>query len=291
MKKVLAAIVAMILVTFTANRSFAEDRRNDLIYKDQPAQNDTEVKRTSSQDKNGKVVGLAIYMKDGSVTRHTYRKDGTLERSHSVFSNGRAKEDFNYEADGKTVSNRKHWNQDGSKDWESERLADGTVEVKHYYQDGKIRSLDRGHPNGAINNITYRKDGSKWYGRERQAGQTGRGVSLYFAKDGKWLQRSNQGNGMLVVVHDAKNNELYRQTWISGIKSYLLTEIRQNTAGGGWRVIEVQGGKATEVKYFKKDGTLDRTEKAGNLSSPVAAEWLKELGADDPTQPIYHELR
>ncbi|MBX9691063.1 MAG: hypothetical protein K2Z81_01695 [Cyanobacteria bacterium] len=282
----------ILLLGLTNSVARAEDRLPNLQYVEEKGKGLLEVKRVTVTDKNGKLVAKVVHFRDGRVTREEFRTDGTLNFTHEVWGNGKVREHIDYDATGKTVTARKTYRIDGSLDWEASRKPDGNTLRKDYYPDGKLRNERELFDKNGFSDITYRKDGTKWYGSERKSGETGRGTSLYFAADGKTLKRSFSAGKMTVTVLDKNGTELYTQTWTSGIARYQMVSVKEPTTGGAWRVIHLQGKNVQSVDYYKADGTLDHSEQPGSLSSPVDASRLQELNPnDDPTIPILHVLR
>ena len=285
-------LAAVVILGVSATSLQAEDRVPGFKYTEEKGEGILELKRVTTHNKDGKLIAKAIHYRDGRVARKTFREDGTLAFEHENYGNGQTREHIEYDATGKTVTKRQTYRFDGSMDWEAERKPDGHTLRKDYYADGKLRSTRELFEKNGFSQISYRKDGSKWSGKERKSGQTGRGDDLYFAKDGKSLRRTTDGTKMTVVVYDKNGAELYTQTWLSGIARYQLSSVKEPTTGGGWRVINLQGGSITSVDYYKAAGTLDKSEQPSSLSTPVDAARLQELNpSDDPTIPIFRQLR
>jgi hypothetical protein len=244
------ASLALVLGLNVAPAS-AEDRVPGYNYVEEKGHGLFELKRVTVTDKDGVLKSTVIHYRDGRVLRNVFRKDGTQEFSHEVWKNGQQKEHIEYDATGKSVTSRKEWRIDGSLESEAVRKKDGNTLKKDYYPDGKLRKERELFEKGGFSDITYRKDGTKWYGSERKPGEAGRGTSLYFAPGGKSLRRKHDGTTMTVTVLDDKGNELYTQSWISGIARYQLTSVREPLAGGTWRVINLRGKNITSVDYYK----------------------------------------
>ncbi|MBY0550626.1 MAG: hypothetical protein K2W95_25330 [Candidatus Obscuribacterales bacterium] len=287
-----AGIAAFALALgFTASAS-AEDRVAGFTYVEEKGHGLLETKRVTVTDKDGVLKSKVIHYRDGRVLRDVFRKDGTQESSHEVWGNGQQKEHIEYDATGRSMTSRKKWHFDGSLESEAVRKKDGHTLLKEYYPNGKLRKERELFDKNGFSDVTYRKDGTKWYGSERKSGETGRGTSLYFAPGGKSLRRSYNGTVMTVTVLDDKGVELYTQTWISGIARYQLSSVKESLAGGAWRVVNMRGKDVQSVDYYKADGTLEKTELPAALSTPVDASRLQELNSnDDPTIPILRQLR
>lgn len=286
-----AACFAVATCGFVGATARAEDRIPGFTYIEQKGQNASELKRVTSNNAKGVLVAKAVYYTDGRIFREVFRPDGTLKFSHAVYGNGQQSEHINYDGTGKTVTDRKAWFFDGTLDWEATRKPDGNTLRKDYRADGTLRQVRELFEKNGFLETAYRKDGTKWYGSERKPGETGPGTKMYFAADGKTLKRTHQGTVMTVVVLDKAGKELYTQSWVSGVARYSLLSVSEPTANGGHRVISMLGKNVKEVKYFKADGTLERTENGNALSTPVDASRLGELALDDPTVPVIHQTR
>lgn len=287
-----AGFAAFALAIGFSSSVSAEDRVPGFTYVEEKGQGLLELKRVTVTDKDGVLKSKVIHYRDGRVLRDVFRKDGTQEFSHEVWGNGQQREHIEYDATGKSMTSRKKWNMDGTLESEAVRKKDGHTLLKEYYPTGKLRRERELFDKGGFSDVTYRKDGTKWYGSERKSGETGRGTSLYFAPGGKTLRRSYNGTVMNVTVLDDKGVELYTQTWLSGVARYQLSSVKEPLTGGAWRVINVRGKDVSSVDYYKADGTLEKTEQPTALSTPVDSSRLQELNSkDDPTIPIFIQLR
>lgn len=286
-----AAFASLAMLCTTYGPASAEDRVPGYTYVEEKGHGPFEQKRVTVTDKDGVLKSKVIHYRDGYVRRDVFRPDGTRESSHDIWWNGRQREHIEYDATGKWMTSRTRWRSDGTLESKAEHTENSTL-LKEYYPDGKLRREREMSDKTCFSDVHYRKDGTKWYGSERKPNQTGRGTDLYFAPGGKSLRRNVDGTTMTVTVLDDKGNELYTQSWISGIARYQLTSVREPLAGGTWRVINLRGKNIISVDYYKADGTLEKTEQPAALSTPVDASRLQELNAnDDPTIPFLNTIR
>lgn len=278
---------SMVFGAFSIKNVSAEDRLPGYNYVEEKGQNFKESKRVKVFDPNGNLVGLDIFFRRGGNVRKVYRTDGTLKFSHEVYANGATREHIEYNKSGTFVTERQTYFPNGKIWWEATRKADGNTLRKDYHSDGTLRSIRELFDKNGFCDTTFRKDGSKWYGKERKSGMTGRGESFYHTADGKHsLRRIFDGSNMKVKVLDSKGNELYSQEWTRGGRNYSLESVKEPLVNGEYRVINVSQGAVIGVDYQDASGKVIKSEPPSSLSKPVDKSRLKELAPDDdPTVP------
>ena len=278
------SILVVLSLGFFSSNSFA-DTDPSFREVEKPGQTEFEMSRLEVFDGEGNLAGRTIYFKSGEQTEEIYREDGTLYLVFERYSNGNSKAGKKFDQSGKVLLQEKFYAESGDVFFESKRKRDGHYHQKWFSSDGNlVREVEYFSRNG-YSEIHYRKDGTKWHGISHPPDRTGRGINLYFSKDGKVLRRSFRGPEMIVVVSDDQGNELYRQHWLQGATRYHLQRVKESHANG-YRIVEISDGQIRTVGYHHQDGTLVKRESFENLSQPV--DWLRlhELSpSDDPSVP------
>lgn len=269
-------------------------------------------------------VETQIEYADGRMGYRYFRADGTLRESKETHPGGRVvREQILYAADGKTVTAQHTWRIDGTAERSFTVAADGSRLTVIYRLDGKRKlSEEVVSPDSSSVKTFYRKDGATLWARfVKPAGS--KGSVEYFAEDGrldhKRIYRAD--DGMDIEVYRSDGTMAFKQSWrlsYSGwyYKSYALQYVEEYRADGKTlerkltysldgrdiRQAESYGpdGKKTSVRYFRFDETLEREDffdssgkivrtvnhdASEKVTEPVDDSRQKEPLFDDPSDP------
>lgn len=246
-------IGCLVLLPCLTTKSWAQTGKQSQNYQIKSIDPDPALKEKSKTQEfySGKLIRENIRYDDGSsLIREFRRADQSLLSELRMLKGGRCETCF-YRDDGKTLE-------------KIICLQGGDVETTTYRSDGKTVWTK------CIDTVKLRS-------------------TQYFDEKGKHrLTRELPKSSlkMHVTVFDDKGKVAYKQTWVSGIRSYVLTELVEPIGNGQSRVLILRGTRVTGVKYLDKDGTVTKTGDGGEVQTQPDSKRLKEYNRkDDPSIP------